>query len=145
MFCLRFIFILFFFIFNDFVRPIISTSTGTIFTKFAGLVEPWLWMNDLKLGFRSLKGRCRGNQFCRPHPGPIHRNGFACDSVDGGVRQEVQVLRWTQASQRTDQLTIIYRRLAVPQRGFKLWGYEIQDCFLKSIGNGSSNPQKRKN
>ena len=45
--------------------------------------------------FLSPKGRCRGNQFCGPNLGPIHRIGFACDSVDGGVRQEVQVLRWT--------------------------------------------------
>jgi len=35
----------------------------------------------------------------------IHRTGFACDSLDGGVRQEVQVLRWTQANQLTDQLS----------------------------------------
>jgi len=46
------------------VRPIISTSTGPIFTEFAGLVELWLWVNDLKFPFRSLKGRCHGNQFC---------------------------------------------------------------------------------
>jgi len=31
--------------------PITSTSTGPIFTKFAGLVELWPWMNDLKLFF----------------------------------------------------------------------------------------------
>jgi len=32
----------------------------------------------------------------------IHRIGFVCHSADGGVRQEVQVLRWTQANQLTD-------------------------------------------
>ena len=43
----------------------------------------------------------------------IRRIGFACHSVglDGGVRQEVQVLRWTQANQLTGQLAIIDRRL----------------------------------
>jgi len=32
---------------------------------------------------------------------------FACHSTGGGVRQKVQVLRWTQANQLTDQLTIL--------------------------------------
>ena len=57
--------------------------------------------------FPSRKGRYHGNQFYGPSPGPIHRIGFACDLLDGGVRQEVQVLRWTQANRLTDQLTII--------------------------------------
>jgi len=65
MFCLCFIFILFL-IFNDSVRPIISTSPGSILTKFAGLVELRLDMNDLKLICRSLKERCHGKQFCGP-------------------------------------------------------------------------------
>jgi len=38
------------------------------------------------------------------------RIGFAFHSADGGVRQEVQVLRWTQADE-TDQLTVTDRRL----------------------------------
>ena len=46
--------IYFFFIFSDFCRPIISTSTGPIFTKFEGLVELFVLMNDLKLLFRFL-------------------------------------------------------------------------------------------
>jgi len=33
------------------VRPIIATSTGPIFIKFAGLIELWREMNDLKLVF----------------------------------------------------------------------------------------------
>jgi len=33
----------------------------------------------------------------------IHKIGFAWRSVDGGGRQEVQMLRWTQANQLTDQ------------------------------------------
>jgi len=49
------------------VGPIISTSTGPIFTKFAGLVELWLYMRDMELVFRSRKGRCRGKQFCGPY------------------------------------------------------------------------------
>jgi len=32
-------------------------------TQFAGMVELWLWTNDLKLLFRSVEGRCHGNQF----------------------------------------------------------------------------------
>jgi len=36
-------------IFNDSGRSVILTSTTPILTKFAGLVELWLWMNDLKL------------------------------------------------------------------------------------------------
>jgi len=68
-------------------------------------------MNDLKLVVRSLKGRCRGNQFLLVVLVSIHRIGFACDSLDGGVRQEVQALRWTRADKLTDQLTIINRRL----------------------------------
>jgi len=31
--------------------------------NFAGMVELWLWTNDLKLVFRSVEGRCHGNQF----------------------------------------------------------------------------------
>jgi len=46
--------IYFFFIFSDFCRPIISTSTGPIFTKFESLVELFVLMNDLKLLFRFL-------------------------------------------------------------------------------------------
>ena len=46
------------------VTQIISTSTGPISTKFARLVKLWPSMNDLKLFFLSLKGCCRGNQFC---------------------------------------------------------------------------------
>jgi len=59
-------------------------------------------MNDLKLVFRSPKGRCRGNQFCGLNPGTIHRIRFAWHSLDGGVRQEVQVLRWTETNQLPD-------------------------------------------
>jgi len=51
---------------------------------------------------------------------PIHRTGFACDSLDGSVRQEVQVLRWTQENQLTDQLTIINRQLGEYPDGLSL-------------------------
>jgi len=53
MFCCRF------YIFlgpTDFCQTIISTSTGPIFTTFAGLVELWLQMNDLKLFFSIPQG-----------------------------------------------------------------------------------------
>ena len=43
--------------------------------------------------------------------GDVHRIGFACDSLDGGV-QEVQVLRWMQANQLTDQLAQTVRGTA---------------------------------
>jgi len=70
-------------------------------------------MNDLiKLVFRSRKERYHDNKVCGPNPGPIHRLGFACDSLDGGVRQEVQVMRgWTQANRLIDQFPVINRRL----------------------------------
>jgi len=42
------------------LRPIISTSKGLMFMKFAGVVEVWLYMNNLVLFLRSLKGRCCG-------------------------------------------------------------------------------------
>jgi len=54
------LFLYLFFLFM-FVIPIISTSTGPISTKFA---ELWPHVNAVKLFFRSLKGRCRSNQFC---------------------------------------------------------------------------------
>ena len=91
------------------IRPIIPTSAGPIVTKFAELVELWLQINDLKFVF--FKGRCRDNEFLLVYQLPSTEFSFAWHSVDGGVRQEVQVLRWTQANQLTDQLTIINRRL----------------------------------
>jgi len=90
---------------------IISTSTEPILSKFAGFVELWRCVNDLKLVFRFFKGRCRGSQFCGPNPGLIHRVRFACDSLDGGVRQEVQVRRWTQSNELTNRLPVTNRRL----------------------------------
>ena len=38
------------------VRPIISTSSGPIYSEFAGLIELWLLMNDLKLLFSITQG-----------------------------------------------------------------------------------------
>ena len=47
------------FIFNNFCQTIFP-----IFAKISLLVELWLqWMIILKLVFRSLQGRCHGNQF----------------------------------------------------------------------------------
>ena len=51
------LFYIFFFIFlTIFVRPIISTSTEPIFAKFAGLVELWQLMNELRLVFFICEG-----------------------------------------------------------------------------------------
>jgi len=46
------------------------------------------------VSFQSHKGRCRGNQFFgfMLLLASIHRIGFACDLLDGGIRQDVQVL-----------------------------------------------------
>ena len=49
---------LFVYFLTIYVGPVISTSTRPIFTKFSGLVK----LNDLKYNFRSLGGRCHGNQ-----------------------------------------------------------------------------------
>ena len=62
------------------VRSIISTATESIFTKFSGLVELWLQMNELKLVYRSLKGRYLGNHFF-VLSAFIHRTAFAWHSV----------------------------------------------------------------
>ena len=43
-------------------RPIISQSNGPIFAKFSGLVKLWLYDQPETSFFRSLKGRCYGNQ-----------------------------------------------------------------------------------
>ena len=64
-------------------------------------------MNDLKLVFRSPKVRCRGNQFCGPIPGPIHRTGLVC----ARRRRTTRSGSAAQANQLTDQLTVISRRL----------------------------------
>ena len=78
------------------VRPIISTSTEPIFTKFAGLLELWPQMNDLKLFFRSLVGHCHGNQFCISHD--IRYSSAA------GIRQERQLLCRAQANILPDSM-----------------------------------------
>jgi len=44
------------------VRPIISTSSGPIFPKFAGLVDLWPYLNNLELFF-SIPDQLL-NQFC---------------------------------------------------------------------------------
>jgi len=74
--------------------------------------------DDLKLVFRSLKGRCRGNHFLLALSFFSDRIGCWSHSLDGGVRQEVQVLRLTQANQLTDQLVIINRGWATDRLCF---------------------------
>jgi len=44
------------------VSPIISTSTGRIFTRFLPFGSAMAVVNDLNLDFRIFKGRCHGNQ-----------------------------------------------------------------------------------
>ena len=64
MFC--FCFLLTYFL-NITARTIIWISTGPIFAKVAGFVELWLQIVSLKIVYRSLEGRCLGNQvllFC---------------------------------------------------------------------------------
>jgi len=64
-FCLCFSFLKkYLFIFNDFVRPIISTSTGPIFAVFAGL-ELWLSINGPFSALTLLVGRQEGHPTCK--------------------------------------------------------------------------------
>jgi len=58
-----------------------------------------------EVSISSLEERCRGNQFLLVLSAFIHRIGFAWHSVDGGVRQDVQVLRRTPANQLTRGVT----------------------------------------
>jgi len=51
------------FIFNDSCQTSHLKIYGTDLTKFSGLVELRLQIVNLKLVFRSLKGRCHGNHF----------------------------------------------------------------------------------
>ena len=56
----------FIFIFSDFCQIYyLDIHRNDIYRiEFAGTVELWLSISDLELAFRSLEGRCRGNQFC---------------------------------------------------------------------------------
>jgi len=80
------------------------TSTGPIFAKFAGLVEPYLQIN-YEVSFPMPPGMLPWQPILLVLSVSltIHKIGFAWRSVDGGGRQEVQMLRWTQANQLTDQ------------------------------------------
>jgi len=103
-----------FFCFDCFYQTNYLNIQGPIFAKFFRVGRTTAVDKYMKSVFRSRKGRlpyCHGNWFCGPNWCRIHRIGLACDSLDGGVRQEVQVLRWTHANQLTDQLTIINGRL----------------------------------
>jgi len=74
------------------VRPIISTFTGPIFTKFAGLIGLWLKMNDPKLFFdRSRDVDVATN--CVSQIQTTELGSRAICQRAAGVRQEVQVLR----------------------------------------------------
>jgi len=110
MFCCCFIFIQFLVIS---VRPVISTSTGPSFTKFAGLVE--VWANDLKLCFSIsygtlswqpiLRAKSTSNPhlvvrvtFARAAPPAYDKKGYC----NAGRKQTNYLIRWTQANQLTD-------------------------------------------
>ena len=68
-----------------------------------------------RVSFSFFKGRGLSNQCLLASAAFIHKIGFASHPVDGGVRREVQVLRWTQVNQFTeqkiDQSAITSRRL----------------------------------
>jgi len=53
-------------------------------------------LNDLKLVFDPERDVAVATNFMLVLSASIHRIGFACHSLDGGVGQEVQVLRRTQ-------------------------------------------------
>jgi len=92
-------------------------------------------MNDLKLVFRSLKRRfvvAVTTNFCRFYRLQSTENGFAWHSLDGGVRQEVQVLCWTQANQPTDQLTVINRRRRFNWAGYR---HTLYNLLFTKIGS----------
>ena len=97
MFCLCFLFI-FFVILNDFCQTNYLNIYRADLRQICRDGRTVAVDKGLKLVFRSLKGRCRGNQFLLALSAYIHGIGFAWHSVDGGVRQEVQVLRLTQAN-----------------------------------------------
>jgi len=60
-------------------------------------------MNDLELVFAILQGTLPWQPFL-VLSASIHRIGFACHSVDGSVRHDVQLLRWMQVNQLTDSM-----------------------------------------
>jgi len=71
-----------FYTFSDFYKTnYLNIYRISIFARFAGLVELWTQMNDLKLFFRSLKGRCGGNKFYGQNQPPIHILYFAWHSL----------------------------------------------------------------
>jgi len=53
-------------------------------------------LNDLKLVFDPERDVAMATNFMLVLSASIHRIGFACHSLDGGVGQKVQVLRRTQ-------------------------------------------------
>jgi len=117
----------FFYKFNNisviFVRPIISTSTGPIFTEFAGLVELRPQMNDRKLFFSIPQGTLPWQPifwakstfnthlivrmtFARAAPPAYDLKRHCC----AGRMQTNYLTRWTQANQLIKQIKITNRR-----------------------------------
>ena len=110
MFCLCFLFI-----FNDFHQTKYLNTCRTDFYQICTrLLELWLQMNCLELVFRFLRDVVLATNVCWLQQ-LLSTKGFASHSVDGGLRREVQVLRWTQVNQFTeqkiDQSAITSRRL----------------------------------
>jgi len=92
------------------VRPIISAfSYRTKLHKIYGVDKTMTADEGFEVSFSISRGTLLWNQFLLGLSASIHRIRFACHSADGGVRQEVQVLRWTQANQITHRLTRINR------------------------------------
>ena len=107
MFCCCFNYLKIFLVIS--VRPVISTSTRTIFTKFARLVELWPPMNDLVI-FSIPQGMLPWQPilwakstsiphlvvriaFARAAPPAYDKKGNCCV----GRRQTNYLIRWTQA------------------------------------------------
>ena len=95
MFCLCFLFV--YLSLTISVRPILNTYRTDLHQICR--VGRTVAVEERSVSFWFLKGRCRGNQFLLVLSAYIHRIGFACHLVDGGVQQEVQLLRWTQPNQ----------------------------------------------
>jgi len=81
MFCLCFLFI-FFVIFNDFCQTNYLNIYRADLRHICRDGRTVAVDEGLKLVFRSLKGRCRGNQFPLALSASIHGIGFAWHSVD---------------------------------------------------------------
>jgi len=114
-----------FYTFNDFYKTnYLNIYRISIFARFAGLVELWTQMNDLKLFFSISQGTLRWQQilwakstsnphlvlrmaFARAAPPAYNKKG----NCHAGRRQTNYLIRWTQENQLSNRLTMMNRRL----------------------------------